>query len=158
MVVCNYFEASVTVSGDDSPVVDFVIRTDLPAGTQVIYSCCRTYQDSQGEESLWVGHGDTLVVSLHGECCGRIDIIASDTEAARLFQQINTSYSPPGISAPISDTVKLQFVVGGRQRLKEFGRYNAHLSGSLVEDRGRIKVVKATRELYIPMKSALRPL
>jgi hypothetical protein len=48
-------------------------------------------------------------------------------------------------------------MVGGRQRLREFGRNNSELLGTLVTDRGGIKVVEAVRELRIPMKSTLQP-
>jgi hypothetical protein len=157
MVVCNLFEVSVNVSGDEIPVVDFVIRTDLPAGTQIIYTCRRSYRDSQGEDSLWVGQSERLAVSEGGECRGRIDIIASDKKASEHYRQLNTGYSPPGISSPVSDTVELGFMVGGRQRLREFGRNNSELLGTLVTDRGGIKVVEAVRELRIPMKSTLQP-
>ncbi len=157
MIVCNLFEVAVNVSGGDNPIVDFVIRTDLPVGTQIIYSCRRSYRDSQGEDSLWVGQSETLAVSEAGECRGRIDMIASDKKAAEHYRQINSGYSKSGISSPVSETVKLRFVVGGRQRLREFGRNNSELSGTLVTDRGGIKVVEAGRELRIPMKSTLQP-
>lgn len=157
MIVCNLFEVDVTVIGGDNPIVDFVIRTDLPAGTQVIYSTHRTYLDSAGEASVWVGQNDRLTISEAGECRGRIDMFASDKKAAEHYRQINSGYSKTGISTPVSDTVELEFVVGGRQRLREFGRNNSELSGTLVTDRGGIKVVEAVRELRIPMKSTLQP-
>ena len=157
MMVCNLFEVDVNVSGGDNAIVDFVIRTDLPAGTQVIYSTHRTYLDTAGESSVWVGQNDRLIVSEAGECRGRIDMSASDIKAAEHYRRINSGYSKSGISTPVSDTVELEFVVGGRQRLREFGRNNSELSGTLVSDRGGIKVVEAVRELRIPMKSTLQP-
>ena len=157
MVVCNVFEASVNVIGDESPIVEFVIRTDLPSGTQIIYNCRRSYRDSQGEDSLWVGQSERLAVSDDGECRGRIDIVASDTKAFEHYRQLNTGYSPPGISERVSEIVKLTFVVGGRQRLREFGRNNSELSGPHVIDHGGIKIVEAACELRIPMSSMLQP-
>mgnify|MGYP003335332056 CR=1 FL=1 len=157
MVVCNLFEVIVNVSGDENPVVDFVIRTDLPPGTHIIYSTRRSYHGFDGEESVWVGQNDRLIVSEAGECRGHIDISASDQEAAEHYRQINSGYSQTGISSPVSDTVELGFMVGGRQRLREFGRKNSELSGTLVTDRGGIKVVEVVRELRIPMKSTLQP-
>lgn len=157
MVVCNLFDVGIKLCGGENPIVDFLIRTDLPAGTQIIYSCRRSYQDSQGEDSLWVGQSEKLTVSDGGECCGRIDMIASDKKAAEHYRQLNTGYSPPGISTSVSDTVTLRFVVGGRQRLREFGRNNAELSGNLVAIRGGINIVEAIRELTIPMNSTFQP-
>jgi len=157
MIVCSRFDVSLNVSGDESPIVIFVIRTDLPSGTQIISTCRRSYRDAQGTDSLWVGQSDRLVVSADGECRGRIDINASDKKASDYFRQLNTGHSSPGISSPISDTVELGFMVGGRQRLREFGRNNSELSGTLVTERGGIKVVEAVRKLRIPMKSNLQP-
>jgi hypothetical protein len=157
MIVCNLFDVSLDISGDEFPIVIFVIRTDLPSGTQIISTCRRSYRDAQGTDSLWVGQGDRLVVSADGECRGRIDINASDKKASDYFRQLNTGHTSPGISSPISDTVELGFMVGGRQRLREFGRNNSELSGALVTDHGGIKVVEAVRKLHIPMKSHLQP-
>lgn len=157
MIVCNLFDVSLNVSGDEIPIVSFVIRTDLPSGTHIIFTCRRSYQDSQGTDSLWVGQSDRLVVSANGECRGRVDINASDKKASDHFRQLNTGHSSPGISSPISDTVELGFMVGGRQRLREFGRNNSELSGTLVTELGGIKVVEAVRRLRIPMKSNLQP-
>jgi hypothetical protein len=157
MIECNRFDVSLNVSGDEIPIVIFVIRTDLPSGTQIISTCRRSYRDAQGTDSLWVGQSDRLVVSADGECRGRIDINASDKKASDYFRQLNTGHSSPGISSPISDTVELGFMVGGRQRLREFGRNNSELSGTLVTERGGIKVVEAVRKLHIPMKSHLQP-
>lgn len=157
MVVCDLFEVCVHVSGDESPIIDFVIRTDLPVGTQILLSCRRTYRDSRGEESLWVGQSERVTVSERGECRGRIDIASSDMSASEHYRQINAGHSPPGISSSVSDTVTLTFVVGGRQRVSDFGRNNSELSGSLVVKRGGIKIVEAVRELRIPMTPALQP-
>jgi hypothetical protein len=157
MIECNRFDVSLNVSGDEIPIVIFVIRTDLPSGTQIISTCRRSYRDAQGTDSLWVGQSDRLVVCADGECRGRIDINASDKKASDYFRQLNTGHSSPGISSPISDTVELGFMVGGRQRLREFGRNNSELSGTLVTERGGIKVVEAVRKLRIPMKSSLQP-
>jgi hypothetical protein len=77
--------------------------------------------------------------------------------ASEHFRQLNNGYSSSGISSPVSDTVELGFIVGGRQRLREFGRNNSELSGTLVTERGGIKVVEAVRKLHIPMKSHLQP-
>ena len=157
MIECNRFDVSLNVSGDEIPIVIFVIRTDLPSGTQIISTCRRSYRHAQGKDSLWVGQSDRLVVSADGKCRGRIDINASDKKASDYFRQLNTGHSSPGISSPISDTVELGFMVGGRQRLREFGRNNSELSGTLVTERGGIKVVEAVRKLRIPMKSHLQP-
>ena len=67
MVVCNLFDVDIIASGNDLSFVDIVIRTDLPSGTQVIYSTDRYYRDSRGEQSLWVGQGDRVEV-VDGEC------------------------------------------------------------------------------------------
>lgn len=92
-----------------------------------------------------------------GECGGTINMKTSDETASAHFLQLNSGCSPIGISTPISDTVELTFVVGGRQRLKEFGSYNASLSGALVSESGGIRIVEVTRELHIPMNSAFQP-
>lgn len=157
MVVCNAFEVSLNVSGGENPILDFLIRTDLPAGTQIIYTCRRSYRDAHGEDSLWVGQSERVAVSGECECRGRIDMNVSDKKASDHYRQLNTDYSPPGISSPVSDTVTITFMVGGRQRLKEFGRNNSELSGTLVSDRGGIKIVEVIRELHIPMKSTFQP-
>jgi hypothetical protein len=106
MIVCNLFDVSLDMSGDEFPIVIFVIRTDLPSGTQIISTCRRSYRDAQGTDSLWFGQSDRMVVSADGECRGRIDINASDKKASEHFRQLNTGYSSSGISSPVSDTVE----------------------------------------------------
>jgi hypothetical protein len=161
MIACNLFEVNLSVSGEENPIVDYLFYTDLPAGTQVILSCQRTYLDLRGSLSLWVGYNErlTVVPSVQDGYCGcrgRIDVVASDKKASDLFKQINSN-SPPGISTPVSEMFTIVLTVGGRQRLKEFGRNNSELSGNLVSDRGGIKVVEVSREIRIPMKSAFQP-
>ena len=62
MLVCNLFELSLSVTGDETPIVDYLFYTDLPAGTQVLLSCERTYLNLRGEDSLWVGLNGRLTL------------------------------------------------------------------------------------------------
>ncbi len=162
MVVCNLFEVILSVSGNENPIVDYLIYTDLPAGTQVLMSCRRTYRDRHANDSLWIGESErlTLVSQVQDGYCGwrgKINVETSDKKALEHFRQLNSVYSPSGISTPVSETLTITFMVGGRQRLKEFGgANNAELSGDFVSDCGGIKVVEDSRSVRIPMKSTFQ--
>jgi hypothetical protein len=156
MIMCNLFDVVVKVNNNENPVVVFAIKTDLPVGTQIIYSTDRLYKDAQGEDSLWVGQGERLTVIEGGECKGSIDINSSDRLAFEYYRQINLGSSPTGMSNELSDTVIITFTVGGRQKLREFGRNNINLFGSLVKDCAGVKIVESIHKCVIPINSNLR--
>ncbi|MCA9107476.1 MAG: hypothetical protein KDA83_18820 [Planctomycetales bacterium] len=157
MVVCERFDVIFGISGADNPVLRFEILTDLPAGTLVIYSVRRTYRDSHGGDCAWVGKSDKIAIAEGGKCHGRIEINESDAIAAGHFRQIDSGSSAPRISGLVSDTLELSFVVGARQRLREFGRKNSEFAGTLVANRGGINVLEVSHEIMLPMKSSLQP-
>lgn len=157
MVVCNLFSVDAHVLDDRTRVVQVVIRTDLPSGTQIIYSVDRTYLDKKGELSLWVGQGDRIVVDRSNECHLDIDIDASDEMALDYFRQLNSGSFPSGNISPVSDTVDISFVVGARQRLKEFGRNNSELTGMVVREAGSVKIVESRHQFCIPMEQKFQP-
>ena len=106
MVVCNLFEVILSVSGNENPIVDYLIYTDLPAGTQVLMSCRRTYRDRHANDSLWIGESErlTLVSQVQDGYCGwrgKINVETSDKKALEHFRQLNSVYSPSGISTPV---------------------------------------------------------
>jgi hypothetical protein len=151
MVTCDFFEIDANVSDGHNPVIEYKLYTDLPAGTQVILSCQRTFQDMRGELSLWIGHNERLIVmaSVLGSynCCrGQVDVVASDKKALALFKEINQSFSP-GVKSPVSDTFTLVLTVGARQRLRQFGNKNADMSGQMVSYVGGINIVEIAKPL-----------
>ena len=162
MVTCNVFELILTVIGGDRPSVEYSLHTDLPAGTQVILSCERTYEDKRGSLSVWGGYDEMLnlmssVQNGFSGYRGVIDVVESDKQALDLFRQINRCLTPSGIKSPIGDIFTVRLTVGARQRLREFGKYNAKLSGLMVFDSGGINVIRVSRDFLLPMSPEFQP-
>ena len=162
MVTCDVFELKLNLTDGDTPAIDYVFYTDLPAGTRVVLSCQRTFVNMRDEQSLWVGYNEALEVkpSIHGDYNGgrgRIDVVSSDKKALQLFNQINSSLSP-GIKSSVSDAFTVVLTVGARQRLRQFGKKNSELSGQMVSKRGDISVIEVSRSVHVPMKPSFQPL
>ena len=163
MVTCNVFELTLSVIGGDRPRVEYSLHTDLPVGTQVIISCDRTFEDKRGSLRVWVGYNETLnlMPSLQNgfsEYRGIIDVVESDKQAFDLFRKIrNSSFPPPGNKTPISDIFTVILTVGARQRLREFGKYNANLSGLMVSEWGVVNVIEVRRDNFLPMSPDFQP-
>lgn len=163
MVKCDLFEVKLAVENEgDKPYLVWSFYTDLPAGTQIILTCNRTFLDMQGDKCLWTGHNERIEVEpkAHGDyngAGGRIDVNASDKKALELFNQINAGFSP-GIKTPVSDELTLGFTAGARQRVRAFGRNNSELSGQMVTTTGGINVVEMKKSVLIPMQKELQPI
>mgnify|MGYP003635139345 FL=1 len=164
MLTCDLFELSLTLKQNASghPVIEFSYYTDLPAGTRVILSCERTYNDMQDEECVWVGYNAVIFVepAFYGDFnggSGQIDVVESDQKALALFNEINSSFSS-GVKTPVSDDIRVDLTVGARQRLRAFGKNNCELSGQMVECSGGVNVVRVSESLTIPMLPELQPI
>lgn len=163
MVQCEVFEVKVDLEDDNGkPCLAWTFYTDLPAGTQVILACKRTFLDMRGDTCLWTGHNERLEVrpKVQGDyngASGRIDVHASDKKARGLFDEISTG-SAPAIKTPVSDELTLGFTVGARQRLRAYGQNNAELRGKMVSANGDINVVVVRKSICIPMQKELQPL
>lgn len=161
MIICDIFELTLTLKDEGGPFIEYNYYTDLPAGTRIFLSCERTYIDLSEEECVWGGYDEEIFVepATYGDFnggSGRIDVVESDKQALKLFNQINKNFSS-SIKAPVSDVLTIDLIVGARQRLKAFGKNNSELSGQMVHDSGGINIVNVSESITLPMLSELQP-
>lgn len=163
LVRCDLFDFSLELnSASDPRVLEFVFWTDLPSGTGVIVSMSRSYLDARGRESLWSIYDDRILVTpgVYGDFNGgkgAVDIDEGDRAALAEFEELLGDFSA-GISSKVSDEIEIAFVVGGRQRLKAFGKNNSNLVGAEVTQSGGVRVVEASGKLTAPMQEEYQPL
>ena len=162
MVTCDVFEAELRARDQSPQVVEYLLYSDLPAGTQVVLSCQRTFYDMAGKLSIWPGWGDTLIIdpSIYGDfngIRGTIDVGESDAEAFELFKDINRSCGR-GIRSRVSDELTIIFTVGARQRLRIFGKNNCNLDGQMVHQHGGINIVEIECKIVVPMQDEFQPI
>jgi len=160
MPTCDLFEVNIT--GLEPDTVDYLVYTDLPAGTRVLVTCQRSFVNLKSERRLWIGYDEALVIqpSIYGDfngLRGRIDVVQSDRRALERFRNIDASWSS-GIGSKVSDEVEIVFTVGARQRLRDYGRNNENLSGQMVSRSGDLKIVESRAAVIVPMHSELQPL
>ncbi len=160
MIQCDVFDVETEVT----PAREIIWRvfTDLPCGTRVIYSFDRLYTDHDGQECEWSLQGGSAMLDrtdrgdLNG-VSGHFRVDDGDAEALRDFGESLGDYSA-GIKTPLSEYIHLSFTVGLRQPLRAFGKRNENLDGSMVEDQGNMKVVKAERLVTVPIKAEFKPM
>jgi len=162
MVTCDLFEMNLAVKQKGGkPYLVWSFVTDLPARTQVILSCSRTFLNMRGDTCVWTGHNERLEVQPnalgdYNGTAGRIDVDDSDQKALDLFNEIHTAFSS-GVKTPVSDELTLCLTVGARQRLRAFGRNNSDLSGHMVSRAGDINKVEICKSVVVPMQDAFQP-
>ena len=87
-----------------------------------------------------------------------MDVIASDERALKRFREIHSDGFSHGTKTPVDDELVVDMVVGARQRIRDFGKYNCNLTGEMVENSGGIQIVRISKSLNIPMRPDLQPL
>lgn len=160
MIRCDIFE--LRLSCGNGATIDYLLWTDLPAGTRVMVTCKRSFINLRNETRVWMGYNDALEVkpSVHGDfngLKGTIDIRESDQIASSMFDSIQSAHSA-GIQSKVSDEVVVVMSVGGRQRLRAFGKNNESLSGQMVDESASPRVVRVSKSLVIPMDNDLQPI
>jgi len=160
MIQCDVFEIEAEITSERDIV--WHVFTDLPCGTRMIYSFDRLYTDHDGQECEWSLQGSSATLDrtdrgdLNG-VSGRFSVDDGDAEALRDFGESLGDYSA-GIKTPMSEDIHLSFTVGLRQPLKAFGKRNENLDGSMVEDQGHMKVVRAELLVTVPIKAEFKPM
>ena len=162
MIRCDMFALEVTVERAAHSLLEIRLTTDLPAGALVIVDCARTYETLRERQALWTVFNERFEVKprVRGDFNGftvSVDVDAGDEQASSEFEESLSDFSA-GIRAPVSDSVTVTATLGGRQRLRPFGRNNENLSGSEVTTDGGIKIARAVVEVSVPMRAELQPL
>ncbi len=162
MIECSIFDVKIEVVGNPKRVIKWKFFTDLPCGTNVIVSCKRIYQDYDGDDCVWSLENDTYIVEPtdSGDLSGaksKFDVDKADKDAQKEFNESINQYSS-GIKTPVSNEIIIRFSVGGRQKLKAFGKQNKNLVGSMVSESGRVKVVLVESRVELPIKPEYQPL
>lgn len=158
---CKLFKCSAVVSENQLSVINFALETDIPVGSLVGVMFTRNYFDAEGEDSLWVGYGDSFTVTSMSDSTsngfrGQLDIDSCDTHGLKWFKNAHSQISTE-ISTPVSDTLNIVFTLGGRQRNKAFEKNNQNLIGEMVARRGDINCIECRVSLVAPMLSSLQP-
>ncbi len=164
ILLCERFDSEAKLTGDDSRTIEFCVRTDLPIGTLVGVMLSRSYRDSTGDEAIWVGFGEAFTVGPTQDAeingfVGKCDIDTSDRSGVAWFKMAN---SQTGLftTAPVSDVVTVSMTVGGRQRLRAFGKHNCNLAGSQVTITTKpdgTNFINREQQLLIPMRAEFQP-
>ena len=135
MVECNVLDLAVDINSE-TRTVTFTCYTDAPCGTHLIASAERRYQNRVGDDCVWILFSERLVVepSDTGDLNSVSASFAVDDADSRALSSFNDSLGPysKGMASTLSDTISISVVLGGRQRLKAFGRNNCNLSGAMV--------------------------
>jgi len=163
MITCDLFELSLEIEQTpNGPELVYKFWSDLPAGTLAGVSVTRTYRDMDGVECLWTLFDDEVqltkgVMGDYSGGAGRVNIAQGDREGSEEFEDMlgDLSY---GISTPVGDEITVNVSVGGRQRLRVFGRNNSNLIGQMVAEEGGIMVAEVRGVVILPLDPGLQPL
>ena len=158
VVNCASFECKASVNQQND--VLFSLCTDLPVGTLVGVMFNRSYNDADGQPSVWVGYWESYTVEKLDDqkngFSGICSLDESDKLGAAWFKNAHTAISST-ISEPVSDSLSVVFTVGGRQKVKAYGKGNRHLSGYLVTKNGDENIVESQASLVCPMNKSYQP-
>lgn len=162
LLTCDLFELRLALTGGDCPKVEYLFYTDLPAGPVVIISCYRTYENMRGEKCVWAGYDGKreLIPNAHGDFSGGkdiVDVYNSDKQGFEFFNALSSSFSA-GIKTRVSDEFIVSITLGGRQRLRAFGKNNSGMNGQMVSKAGEINVVQVSANIVVPMAEEFQPL
>jgi len=91
-----------------------------------------------------------------GESEGRVAIDDGDEEAHSEYRSHSRS-AEDKIDGKLNEMVAVSAIIGGRQRLKEFGRGNRNLIGSLPVNEGGIMVVTSRINVHCPIRDENAP-
>ena len=161
IINCKLFKCSAVVNENQRRVIDFALETDIPVGSLIGVMFTRYYLDADGENSLWIGYGDSFTVTSMGDCTsngfrGQLDIDSCDSHGLKWFNNAHSEISTK-ISTPVSDTISIVFTFGGRQRSKAYEKNNQNLIGEMVVRRGDINCIECQATIVVPMLSSLQP-
>jgi len=159
-IICTLFKCSAILKLNQQRVIDFALETDMPIGSLVGVMYVRNYLNAEGEDSIWIGYGESFtVISLNSSnnngFRGQLNIDNCDRHGLRWFNAYSKTSSE--VSTPISDAIFIVFTFGGRQRNKVFEKNNLNLMGEMVEKRGEINCIECRASLNVPMLSSLQP-
>lgn len=161
MVTCDIFDFTVVLQQLEEPTVFFRVLTDLPINTRVIACCERRYIDDDGNDCVWSGYSEALMITEAFDINMRgledtFSVYNSDRDAAATQDWINVG---DGLyySSRVSDELTITLTVGGRQRLREFGHKNCNLKGKMVVNSGGINIVRASATVVSPIDKRLLP-
>ena len=159
MVECNVLDLVVDVNSE-TRTVTFTCYTDAPCGTFLIASAERRYKNHADDDCVWILFNDRLTVepSDTGDLNSVSVTFSVDDGDSRALSSFNDSLGPysKGMASPLSDTISISVILGGRQRLKAFGRNNCNLSGAMVAA-GTPKTAKEIANVSIPIDSQFTP-
>ena len=159
MITCNVFDLQLAVDGRK---LRWQISTDLPGGTRVIVDIRRYYENSEGEQQLWMLWSDSILLTNTGPgdfngAAGEIDIDEGDARGLVEFNRLLGPYSS-GAVKPVGPEVHVQATVGLRQPLKAFGKNNCNLSGDMVsEDSRGMHFVEREASASLEMSGKFQP-
>ena len=114
-----------------------------------------------GDNCVWVLSSESVTVNpgyddnLNG-AAGVLSVSAGDLEARRRYDKIRSKTT--AMASPPSDEIRVSLIVGGRQRLKSFGKNNAKLAGHAAHDSGGINVVSAQVKVTHPISPDVSPI
>lgn len=158
VVMCTIFTCKAAVTHHRE--ITFSLITDLPIGTLVGVMFTREYRDIDKSRSVWVGFWESYNVDeLDNDRCGfngSCLVDSSDKLGATWFKNAHKSISST-ISEPVSDKITIVFTVGGRQRVKYFGKGNKHLAGVDVIKDGDDNIIEKHVILTCPMSTIYQP-
>jgi len=122
----------------------------------------RIYTDYDDDQRVWTLEGDSVIIerSDRGDLNGASGSFYVDRGDAEVFRKFNDSLSDysSGMKTPLLDEIRLSFTVGLRQPLKAFGKRNENLSGGMVDDKDKMKVVQVERLVLAPIDPKYRPM
>ena len=162
MISCNVFEMEAQLVEEPERALRYSYWTDLPAGTLLIVDCTRSFTDYGGKKRHWVLFNDRLTVgpNTRGDFnggAGEIRIAEGDQRALRQFEELLPHLSS-GMQTPPTERIRLELCVGGRQRLKAFGKSNEALVGGMVSKMGDMRIVRVERTVQCPLEDRFNPL